>query len=171
MELLVKKARKGDAEAFITLIEQNKQSMYKVARGFLCDEEDVADAMSETVLACYEKIGTLRQSAYFKTWMIRILINHCKDIIRRQKKSFSVEALPETETPAGKDGIREFKELIEPLKEKDRSIFTLYYVYGLKIKEIAKYMEMNENTVTSHLKRGREALREEMTGKNEPERR
>ena len=89
MELLVKKAKRGDAEAFIELIEQNKQSMYKVARGFLRDEEDVADAMAETVLICYEKIGTLRQSAYFKTWMIRILINQCKDMIRKRHKRVS----------------------------------------------------------------------------------
>lgn len=47
VELLVKKAQRGDAEAFITLIEQNKQSMYKVARGFLKEEEDVADAMQD----------------------------------------------------------------------------------------------------------------------------
>lgn len=165
MELLVKKAKRGDAEAFISLIEQNKKSMYKVARGFLRNEEDVADAMSETVLVCYEKIGGLRQNAYFKTWMIRILINNCKDIIRKQKRNISVEQAPELESPASDEGILEFKELIEPLKEKDRSIFTLYYVYGMKIKEIAAYMEMNENTVTSHLKRGREALREELTGR------
>lgn len=60
MEFLVKMAKKGDAESFILLIEQNKQDMYKVARGFLRNEEDVADAMSETVLTCYEKIGTLK---------------------------------------------------------------------------------------------------------------
>ena len=42
VELLVKKAKRGDAEAFITLIEENKQSMYKVARGFLQNEEDAA---------------------------------------------------------------------------------------------------------------------------------
>ena len=82
MELLVKKAKRGDAEAFIELIEKNKLSMYRVARGFLKEEEDVADAMSETVLTCYEKVGSLRQDAYFKTWMIRILINHCKEIGR-----------------------------------------------------------------------------------------
>ena len=72
VELLVKRAKKGDAEAFITLIEENKQSMYKVAKGFLRNEEDIADAMAQTVLDCYEKIGTLKQSSYFKTWMIRI---------------------------------------------------------------------------------------------------
>ena len=95
MELLVKKAKRGDAEAFIELIEQNKLSMYRVAHGFLKEEEDVADAMSETVLTCYEKVGSLRQDAYFKTWMIRILINNCKDILKRQKRNILTEDIPE----------------------------------------------------------------------------
>lgn len=167
MELLVKRAKRGDAEAFIELIEDNKQSMYKVARGFFHNEEDVADAISETVLTCYEKIRTLRQDAYFKTWMIRILINHCKNILGRQKRSIFVENADELEGEARNSGEQEFRELIEPLKEKDRSIFTLYYVYGMKVKEIAACMEMKENTVAARLKRGREALRDEMTGRRE----
>lgn len=162
MELLVKKARRGDAEAFITLIEENKQSMYKVARGFLRNEEDAADAMAETVLNCYEKIGMLKDNAYFKTWMIRILINNCKDILQRQRKSLPFEEIPETEDEGSRGNIAEFQELIEPLKEQDRSIFTLYYVYGMKVKEIAADMGMKESTVLSRLKRGREMLRDEM---------
>lgn len=167
MELLVKRAKRGDAEAFIELIEGNKQSMYKVARGFLRDEEDVADVMSETVLTCYEKIRTLKQDAYFKTWMIRILINHCKDILRKQKRSIFMEDVDRLEDGAQSGGEREFQELIEPLKEQDRSIFTLYYVYGMKVKEIAACMGMKENTVTTRLKRGRDALRDEITGRRE----
>ncbi len=167
MELLVKKAKRGDAEAFIELIERNKQSMYRVARGFLREEEDVADAMSETVLTCYEKICTLKQEAYFKTWMIRIMINHCKNILRTQRRSIAMESVPEMEDQGAAVGSEGFQELIEPLKEQDRCIFTLYYVYGMKVRDIAAYMEMNENTVTTRLKRGRNALRNEMTGNRE----
>ena len=162
MELLVKRAKRGDAEAFITLIEENKQSMYKVARGFLHSQEDAADAIAETVLNCYEKIGLLKQDACFRTWMIRILINNCKDILKNQKRCISTEDVEEKETFQRENP--QFKELIEPLGEQDRSIFTLYYVYGMKVKEIAAYMEMKESTVLSRLKRGREALRDEMTG-------
>ena len=50
------------------------------------------------------------------------------------------------------------------MKEQDRSIFTLYYVYGMKVREIASYMEMKESTVLSRLKRGRDTLRDEMSG-------
>lgn len=165
MELLVKKAQRGDAEAFIALIEENKQSMYKVARGFLKNDEDIADAIAETVLDCYEKIRTLRECSYFKTWMIRILINNCKDLLRQRKGDVSMETAPETADPKQNDqeDLQSFRELVSPLKEKDQSIFTLYYVYGLKIKEIAACMEMKENTVTSRLKRGRETLRREIT--------
>lgn len=163
MELLVKRAKKGNAEAFITLIEENKQSMYKVARGFLRNEEDIADAMAETVLDCYEKISTLKQSSYFKTWMIRILINNCKDMIRKRKSDISIEVMPEVEHQKSQEDLQGFRELVAPLKEKDQSIFTLYYVYGLKIKEIAECMGMKENTITSRLKRGREILRQEIS--------
>ena len=52
--------------------------------------------------------------------------------------------------------------MVAPLEEKDQSIFMLYYVYGLKVKEIAVCMDMKENTVASRLKRGRETLRKEM---------
>ena len=78
-----------------------------------------------------------------------------------------METVAELEGEAQNGGEQEFRELIEPLKEQDRSIFTLYYVYGMKVKEIAACMEMKESTVATRLKRGREALREEMTGRRE----
>ena len=77
MENLVKKAKSGDSNAFSQLIRMNTQSMYKVAWAYLKNDEDVADAISETILNCYEKLSTLKKDSYFKTWMIRILINNC----------------------------------------------------------------------------------------------
>ena len=73
-----------------------------------------------------------------------------------------MEDIPETEDFRSEGDMEEFRELIEPLREQDRSIFTLYYVYGMKVKEIAADMGMKESTVLSRLKRGREALRDEM---------
>ena len=51
--------RRGDADAFVELIEQNKQAMYKVARSYLSCEADIADAMSEAVLSAYEHLACL----------------------------------------------------------------------------------------------------------------
>ena len=88
MENLVKKAKAGDSGAFAQLIRMNTQSMYKVAWAYLKNDEDVADAIQETILKCYEKLSTLKKDSYFKTWMIRILINNCNDSAQRPRFSY-----------------------------------------------------------------------------------
>ena len=59
---LVKRAKSGNEEAFIRLMELQSDCMYKMAKTILKNEEDVADAMAETVLVCWEKISTLRKN-------------------------------------------------------------------------------------------------------------
>lgn len=78
MENLIKKARQHDADAFTELMMEQMQTMYKTARAILDNEEDAADAISDTILACWEKLGQLRENKYFRTWMIRILVNKCR---------------------------------------------------------------------------------------------
>lgn len=91
MEKLVKKAKKGDAEAFIALMEQNRQSMIRIAFAYLGNEEDVADAMQESILSAFEKLDTLRRAEYFRTWLIRILINQCIAMRRHRESNGSHE--------------------------------------------------------------------------------
>ena len=79
---LVKRSISGDADAFLELMEKNSLAMYKVARGILDNDEDAADAMQDTILTCFEKIHPLKNPEYFKTGMIRILINECNKIHR-----------------------------------------------------------------------------------------
>ena len=73
MKSLVRRAKKGDDQAFVELIEENKQAMYKVAVGILKNDSDAADAIQESILTCYEKLAELKKPQYFKTWMMRIL--------------------------------------------------------------------------------------------------
>lgn len=91
MKDLVKRAMHKDAKAFVDLMQYHMQSMYKVARSFLRNDDDIADAIQETILTCFEKLDTLKEPKYFKTWMTRILINHCKDIL---KNNFPRRILP-----------------------------------------------------------------------------
>lgn len=67
MEILVKKAIKGDSEAFIHLMELNEVSLYKTAKAILANEEDIGDAIQETILAAYRNLNTLKKPKYFKT--------------------------------------------------------------------------------------------------------
>lgn len=161
MKYLVKKAQRHDKEAFVELMELNRQSMYKIAKSYLHNEEDVADAMAETVLSCYEKIADLREAKYFKTWMTRILINKCKDIWREGHRECLLEQFPDTEDPCRYEQNLEFEELMSALDEKYRVILTLYYVEGFNTREIAEILEIAENTVKTRLVRGRKQFSKE----------
>lgn len=157
--LLVKRAQRDDVGAFVELMEKHKTALYKAAKSYLRSEEDIADVMQDTVLAAYEHIGELKNASYFKTWLTRILINQCKDFLRQQKRYVVSDEIAETayEMP---ENDREFYELVKELPEDYRMIFLLYYGEGFKTGEIAQILEVNENTVKSRLRRGRDRLRQ-----------
>lgn len=159
MQELVEKAVEGDADAFLELMEMNTLSMYKTARGILKNDNDVADAVQDTILTSFEKIHTLRKPQYFKTWLIRILINECNQILRHYKKVNPIEEVPETPRKDKSLAEFEFKEMLEQVDEKYRVILVLYYEQGFKITEIAELLELNENTVKTRLARAREQIR------------
>ena len=157
--LLIKRAQKHDTDAFIQLIEEYKTALYKVAKTYLKNEEDVADVIQGTILSAYEHIGELKTVSYFKTWLIRILINHCTDVVRQQKRVVSMEQAGE-QTGTFLESDYEFYELIRELPEKDRTIFLLYYGECFNAREIAELLGWNENTVKSRLQRGRKKLKQ-----------
>lgn len=156
---LVEKAVRGDADAFLELMERNSLSMYKVARGMLKNDNDVADAIQDTILNCFEKIHTLRQPEYFKTWMIRILINECNQILGHYRRVNMPGELPEIHIQDASLAEFEFKEMLGLVDGKYRLILLLYYAEGFKISEIAEMLELNENTVKTRLSRAREQIR------------
>ena len=157
--LLVKRAQRRDMDAFADLKEKHKTGLYKVAKSYLSSEEDVADVMQETVLSVYEHIQELKSVSYFKTWMTRILINHCKDLLRQQKRYLVSGQLPEN-TQEAPESDREFYRLVGELPEDYRAVFLLYYGEGFHTREIARILDMNENTVKSKLRRGRDRLKQ-----------
>ena len=160
MNELAAKAKRGDPDAFAELIQSQMQNMYKTARAILKQDADVADAISDTILGCWEQIQTLKNPAFFRTWMTRILINKCYDQIRKNK-TISWEEYPVEQgyEESGFENI-EWKETLDALPEKYRLAMMLYYVEGFKVSEISQILEISEGTVKSRLARGREQLTE-----------
>lgn len=155
MDVLIKKARRKDPDAFVALMELNMQNMYKVAKAYLNNDEDVADAIQDTILSCFEKIGDLKQNKYFRTWMIRILINKCKDILRKKKGMLLTDEVPEIPVWDQEYSNMEWNELIKDMDEKYRMVLLLYYLEGFNTREIGAILDMNEKTVQTRLARGR----------------
>lgn len=162
MNTLVKRAQGGDAEAFISLMEECRMSFRRVALGYLGNDEDVADAIQDTILDAFEHIGCLKKAEYFRTWVTRILINNCTRIYRKNKKRISMEGYREEgRYDAGNSDV-EFRQLLLVLPEDSRTIFQLYFGEEFTTKEIAEILGMKENTVKSRIHRGKEQLRESL---------
>ena len=162
MNTLVKRAKRGDAEAFILLMEECRMSFRRIAYGYLGNDEDVADAIQDTMLDAFEHIGSLKKEEYFKTWVMRILINNCTRAYRRNKKSESMAAYREEgRFDAGSADV-EFRQLLLALPEDSRVIFQLYFGEEYTTREIAEILGMKENTVKSRIHRGKEQLRESL---------
>ena len=160
---LVKRSISGDADAFLELMEKNSLAMYKVARGILDNDEDAADAMQDTILTCFEKIHTLKNPEYFKTWMIRILINECYGIMRKEKKIISLETCEREEPWMERQDYSDLYEALMGLTEEARLAVTLYYMEGYSIREIARMTRVTESAVKNRLARARTKLKEELS--------
>ncbi len=154
----IRKAQAGEAEAFVRLMEAQKQSLYKIARSFLHSPMDAEDAVAQTVLDAWEKRGTLRKPAYFKTWLTRVLINNCKDILRQSGRLVLTDEPPEPFPREDDYSGLYFEELMALLPSSARPVMQLYYGEGFRAREIAELLDMPVGTVTAKLKRGRDAL-------------
>ena len=156
---LIKRAQSGDGEALITLIESYKQEMFRIAFGILKNNIDAADAIQDTALTCYEKIGTLKDPAAFKYWMLKILINRCRRVLKERHKMVSIQEMQECDscTSMEKDVTDqiEFFRLMDQIDAKYRIILLLYYAEEFTVKEIGEILGLNENTVKTRLSRGR----------------
>lgn len=158
MRLLIKKAKQQDKRAFLQLMEQQEKDLYRIAKAILKNDEDVADAMQETALTCWEKIGTLKKEEYFKTWLTRILINHCNAIYRKRKNLVWEEQTAELLYEETNYANVEWRDFLNGLEKKYRLVIILYYVQGFKTREIAGILDLNENTVRGRLATAREKL-------------
>ena len=157
IDINVRKAKVGDKEAFKKLIEENKISMYRVSKAILNKEEDIEDAIGESILKAYKNISSLRNEAYFKTWLIRIVINESNNIYKKRNRD--KEHFINMEH---RDFYKDFSlyDAINSLEDDLKITTLLYYFEDLKYKDIAKLLKIKEGTVKSRLSRAKQKLYE-----------
>lgn len=163
MERLAKRARDGDRDAFVALMEACKPSLLGVARSLLKKEEDVADAMQDTVLDAFENLSGLKNPGYCKTWLTRILLNNCYDILR-QKKTVTLDLFSFREEGSGlrDEGVEyewdsplDVRAALGAVSESDRLILILFYVEDMSQKDIAGALGISVNAVKQRLQRAK----------------
>ncbi|RIX50260.1 sigma-70 family RNA polymerase sigma factor [Paenibacillus nanensis] len=157
----VKQAQKGNLHAFERLIQTNKLIMYQVAKTILTNDSDCADAIQEAILKAFEKIKTLREPGYFRTWLLRIVINECNYIHRQNKKVIEIHERMAPLTSSEENGYEkvELEQLLESLPSEEGSLLKLYHIEDISIKDLAEIYQKPENTIKTWLRRARENAR------------
>lgn len=157
---LVNESKKGSDQAFEDLINIYKVYLYKMAFIYTKNEHDALDIYQETVYKAYLNIDKLKDSSYFKTWITRILINNVNMKNRHVNRFRDVEVedyIGEIEYSSIEEKI-DLYDAIDVLEEKYKTPIILQYFQDLKISQISKIMDCNENTVKSYIRRGKKKL-------------
>lgn len=162
-EELVKKAKRGDKVAFERLIEFYMKDMYMIARSKLKTYADIEDAIQDTILEIYTGIWMLKDNTKFRAWMARSLVNNCNDILRYNKR---YECLEDEENIVStyNDGIEdhEFFDLIDFLKDEDKTILIMKYFQGYTFVEISKILNLKESTVRMRALRIKDKIKQRL---------
>ncbi|MBD5493768.1 MAG: sigma-70 family RNA polymerase sigma factor [Lachnospiraceae bacterium] len=143
---------------FAKIVLESTDSLYHISKSILQNDADCEDAVQEAIATAFAKLHTLKQEQYAKTWLTRILINECYNILRKQKKLVPMSDY-ETEAEYETDDYSELYKALLRLKKEYRLTIVLYYLEGYSVKEIARIMRTGEGTVKSRMSRGRKLLK------------
>lgn len=158
----VKKAQKGDSNAYLKLFEQYEQHIYRIAYVYVKNQEDALDVVQETAYKSFKSIATLREPAYFKTWLVRIAISCSMDILRQRAKIVHFKQdIQEAAAEEAEDIplALSLKDLIDTLDEEEKSVIILRFYYDYTIKEVTTLLEIPLGTGKTILYRALKKLR------------
>ncbi len=146
---------------FSEKVLESEQTLYRISMSMLKNEADCEDAVQTAILTAYEKLGSLREERYFRTWLVRILINVCNMQLKKRSRVISLEdatGVPEPSLLSHTEST-ELRLAIEALPVKIRQAVVLYYIEDFSVSEIKNILKIPEGTVKSRLSKGRGHLR------------
>ncbi|MEI3606622.1 sigma-70 family RNA polymerase sigma factor [Pseudogracilibacillus sp. SE30717A] len=163
---IVKKAIKGDAEAFEELLVKEEKMLYFKALSYVGNKEDALDVIQETACKAFLAIRQLRQPEYFSTWLFRILIRECYRQLKQRDQMIPYE---ENELLRKLDHKQDeelecfhLNEALSRLNSSYQTSIILFYYHDLSINDISEVMEKPVGTVKTYLRRARKKLKFEL---------
>jgi RNA polymerase sigma factor (sigma-70 family) len=138
----------GDAKIFEEIYRRYGDRMKSIAWNHLGNVSDAEDAVQETFLKVHRAASTYTGEASFSTWMFRILVNTCYDLLRKRKRRIDeapIDEIVERTSPSVDDAKRiTLRKLLDELPEQRRSVFTLFEIEGLSHAEIGEILGISE---------------------------
>jgi RNA polymerase sigma-70 factor (ECF subfamily) len=170
---LITRAKRGDLEAFESLYEMHKASIYRTALAITGDRLAAEEILQETFLRAFKHINNVREGVSLSPWLYRSAVNLAYDrAARRRRWLAALDGIIEplvTSSVASPEQMVEERELYElvyeainKLKFKQRATLVLFYLHDFSLVEIAEIMDCPVGTVKSRLHYARENLRREL---------
>ena len=140
--------------------------VYKIAYRYVANPTDADDVFSETFLTYFKKERSFHDEEHRKAWLIRVTINCAKDLLKSKAPWEELnEVIAGEEAPSlCPEEHLDLHAAIQQLRLEYREAICLYYLEGLSVQDIAAVLDRSENTVKTHLARGREKLRKFLEG-------
>lgn len=171
-------AQRGDSQALTQLVLGQQHYIYSIAMSVLKHPEDAADLTQEAFIRLFRALPQYNGESRFTTWLYRLVVNMCRDELRRRGRQVPIAppAAEEEEAdqmasvadddrwadPEQSLDSRELRDQIRralgQLEEHYRLVLTLYYFEDMKYNDIAEILDIPLNTVKSHIRRGKERL-------------
>jgi RNA polymerase sigma-70 factor, ECF subfamily len=169
VETLVKMAQEGDDDAFMELLSLYKENLYKIALVYLKNEQDALDAVSDTVYKAYMNIKKIKNPSFFKTWIIKILINSAIDRLAESKNIIYIDDYQKInsfnilESEFDIDASFDLFTAIDKLDIKFKNIVVLKYFEDMTISQISTLLGLPEGTVKVRLHRALKKIKVELS--------
>ena len=177
MIMLIKKAQKGDSNAFGELIMAYEKFVFNVACKMFSNPEDAEDIAQDVLIKAYKNIDKFDFNSSFSTWLYRITTNTCIDEMRKRKgkETYSIDEEDEEsglslqikdtspdaeETVIQQETVSEVRRAIDKLSEEHKTVIILRDLQDLSYEEVADTLGINVGTVKSRLARARKNLKD-----------
>jgi RNA polymerase sigma factor (sigma-70 family) len=186
-ETLIVRARQGDQNAQGKLVQLWYKRIYNFSYKFFVDHDLAMEVTQKSFISMCKNLGSLQDTARFKSWLYKIAVNYCREEARRRKanKSISFDAVwhREAEDSPRWEGSsqrydnpeRQFHHstvsdilqgALMELNDEQREVVIMKEFEGLKFREIAEALNISENTVKSRMYYGLDGLKKILERKN-----
>ena len=157
------------AEHFERLVQTYQSPLRRLCCVMLKDVHLADDAVQETFIKAYRALNDFRRESSEKTWLTRIAVNTCRDMMRSRwfvhiDRSADIANLPEESTGEITDDESELAETVLRLPLKQREAVLLYYYQNLTMQETAEALHITVSNVSRRLESARKALRKQLEG-------
>lgn len=162
---MIERAQKGDKEVLIELIMRQKQDYYRLAYIYMRNQDETLDAMEDMILKVYENIKRLKDNTAFYSWSKTILVNCCKNSLRKKNRVILSGSIPEgadEDVFQVKDEQLDIEKHLGKINDKFREVLKLRYYLDLEYEAIAGILRIPLGTVKSRIHTGLKKLKESM---------